>query len=376
MPPNTANSNSDSVNVRKKGQQSTVNQANKNEKSDKTNAQLTKVKGLHPDFKVSVIIALIACLTVVLFPTILKQLAQLKRSFVKVPLDSRPIAKSSMVDPDTGVEYEYHQFMATVEQHFPNISLHEVPCNYKGYPREIQRGAPPRHCGTLILDELIANKSLNRLREMSRLYTTVIGDTNYHNRESYNLRWINLHHLFKYGVQDNIFNDDDFELIRNTSEAVKHAVCSTFGLPPSKVYFSPVSQFTRYKPVVPHSEFRHVDKVRSPYLLVTTILWLSTVDVDFGGGRTEFLTGGPEPLTPLLIEPKFGRFAAWTSGWENPHGVLEIEWGERLALIFAFTVHEDIGHESMVSLREWAMEHVPDRTEDELKEQYKNANSY
>lgn len=59
-----------------------------------------------------------------------------------------------------------------------------------------------------------------------------------------------------------------------------------------------------------------MDKVRSPYLIVTTILWLSTVDLDFGGGRTEFLTGGPEPLTPLLIEPKIGRFAAWTSGWE------------------------------------------------------------
>lgn len=56
---------------------------------------------------------------------------------------------------------------------------------------------------------------------MARLYTTVIGDTNYHNRESYNLRWINLHHLFKYGAQDKIFDDNDFEMIRNTSEAVK-----------------------------------------------------------------------------------------------------------------------------------------------------------
>lgn len=68
--------------------------------------------------------------------------------------------------------------------------------------------------------------------------------------------------------------------------------------------------------MVPHSEFRHVDKVRSPYLLVTTILWLSTVDVDFGGGRTEFLTGGPEPLTPLLIEPKIGRFAGMYSNFQ------------------------------------------------------------
>lgn len=46
--------------------------------------------------------------------------------------------------------------------------------------------------------------------------------------QSYNLRWINLHHLFKYGAQDKIFDDDDFELIRNTSEAVKVCICSNW----------------------------------------------------------------------------------------------------------------------------------------------------
>lgn len=73
-----------------------------------------------------------------------------------------------------------------------------------------------------------------------------------------------------------------------------------------------------------------MDKVRSPALVVTSILWLSTVDVDFGGGRVEFLVGDyPEPNTPLLVEPKQGRFAAWTSGWENPHGVMHVNWGDR-----------------------------------------------
>lgn len=46
---------------------------------------------------------------------------------------------------------------------------------------------------------------------------------------------------------------------------------------------------------------------------------------------------------------------------------MEVEWGERLALIFAFTVHEDIGHESMVTLRKWSLEEVPDRVPDEEK---------
>ena len=126
MPPNTANNSSDTVTVRKKGQTNDHQQA----KDSKTNAQFTKSKGLHPDFRISIGIAAIACLIVLLSPTILKQLAQLKRSLTKVPIDSRPIGQSvasssdksaSIVDPDTGVEYEYHQFMATVEQHFPNV---------------------------------------------------------------------------------------------------------------------------------------------------------------------------------------------------------------------------------------------------------------
>lgn len=98
-----------------------------------------------------------------------------------------------------------------------------------------------------------------------------------------------------------------------------------------------------------------MDKVRSPNLIVTSILWLSTVDEDFGGGRTEFLTGpGPEPFTPLLVEPKIGRFAAWTSSYENPHGVHEVLFGNRYALIFAFTVLQNVGHPNMDSFREWA----------------------
>ena len=100
-------------------------------------------------------------------------------------------------------------------------SLHEVPCRYDGYQREIQRNAAPQRCGTLIFDDMIEKKSMLKLQEMAQRYCTALGDTNFHNRESYNLRWINLHHLFKYGPQEKMFDEQDFELIRNTSEAVK-----------------------------------------------------------------------------------------------------------------------------------------------------------
>jgi hypothetical protein len=42
---------------------------------------------------------------------------------------------------------------------------------------------------------------------------------------------------------------------------------------------------------------------------------------------------------------------------------------DRLALIFAFTVHDDIGHKSMDALKEWAMVEVPDRSPEQRKHQ-------
>ncbi|RWS25469.1 2-oxoglutarate and iron-dependent oxygenase domain-containing protein 3-like protein [Leptotrombidium deliense] len=153
-----------------------------------------------------------------------------------------------------------------------------------------------------------------------------------------------------------MFSQCDYNLVKKISELVKHTISITFGLPAEKLYFTNVTQFTRHRPLTKFSEFRHVDKLRSPSLVVTSIVWLSTVDVDFYGGRTEFLTGGPEPYSPLLIDPKIGRFAAWTSSYENPHGVHEIIAGDRYSLIFTFTVNKRFGHETIDDLKRWSLD--------------------
>ena len=135
MPPNTVNNNSsDNVPVRRKGQQQNEQRPKEDQQvNEKADDQSTEPeKKLHTDVRVQVALAIAAFLVVILSPTTLKQLAYLKRTYyhrtaVADPFtDSRPVASKSVatgpvVDPDTGVEYEYHQFMATVEQHFPNI---------------------------------------------------------------------------------------------------------------------------------------------------------------------------------------------------------------------------------------------------------------
>ena len=134
MPPNTVNSNSSTENVpvRRKGQQPADDPKADQQVNEETDDQTSAPKkGLHTDVRVTVCMAIAAFLVVLLSPETLKQLAKLKRSLNKASSvdpysDSRPIASKAaptgpVVDPDTGVEYEYHQFMATVEQHFPNI---------------------------------------------------------------------------------------------------------------------------------------------------------------------------------------------------------------------------------------------------------------
>jgi len=252
-------------------------------------------------------------------------------------------------------DWVVRQFLATSDQNITEPILHETECYQKGYKMEAQFNAAPETCGIVITDSLMEKDEIARIRHLAQKITEEIGLQSYANRESLNLKWMNLHKLFRM-VRDKKYSmkNKDYELIKKASEAAKHVIADAFGLPVEQLHFYLVTQFTRYRTVVPFSEFRHVDKVRSPALVVTSILWLSTTDVDFGGGRTEFLVGGPEPFTPLLIEPKTGRFAAWTSGWENPHGVMDVNWGDRLALIFAFTVNPKMGYKDLDSLRQYS----------------------
>ncbi|XP_015793951.1 2-oxoglutarate and iron-dependent oxygenase domain-containing protein 3 [Tetranychus urticae] len=266
-----------------------------------------------------------------------------------------PIEKLIKAKPIASDKEDF-KWMVTTDQHVgPNVFLHDVPCHRPGYRRERAAGAEPQRCGTLIYDELVSLEEAARLRQMAAKLVYEIGETNPYSRESINLHWVNLHTVFKRGYKEKVFNETDFKLVKKASERAKTVIAETFGIPRNSLHFTTVAQFTRYRPMTRYSQFRHVDKVRVQSLIVTSILWLSTYDYDFGGGTTSFLTAPDSPpYTPYIVQPKINRFAAWTSGWENPHEVMQLLWGERLALIFAFTVNPNLGEKNMEALRTWA----------------------
>ena len=70
----------------------------------------------------------------------------------------------------------------------------------------------------------------------------------------------------------------------------------------------------------------HVDKANQPNYEVSTLLYLSTVDVDFTGGLFAFNDADRD----RLVEPVAGRLIAFDSGFENLHMVRPVSSGERV----------------------------------------------
>lgn len=73
----------------------------------------------------------------------------------------------------------------------------------------------------MITDDLLNKTDLVKLRKMAMRVIDKIGDTNFYNQESINLKWINLHNLFRKGPKAKVFSDTDFQLIKNASEAAR-----------------------------------------------------------------------------------------------------------------------------------------------------------
>lgn len=66
-----------------------------------------------------------------------------------------------------------------------------------------------------------------------------------------------------------------------------------------------------------------------PSFHYTSLLYLTTYNQDFKGGRFIFVDGNEENRATSAIEPKKGRVSAFTSGLENRHHVEKVTEGTR-----------------------------------------------
>ena len=80
----------------------------------------------------------------------------------------------------------------------------------------------------------------------------------------------------------------------------------------------------------------HVDKANRPEYDISALLYLSTIGEDFVGGHFAFNDSDCD----RLVEPIAGRLLTFSSGFENPHQVRRVHWGNRIVLSVWFACDE------------------------------------
>jgi len=143
---------------------------------------------------------------------------------------------------------------------------------------------------------------------------------------------------------NDIYDVTDFHHYAQTIQRLKLTLEAHFNL--SDLYFTAPTFITRldgrhsWQPKGVHDEYwhAHADRNNTSHYHYSGLLYMSDYHTDFEGGRLVFLSPSLSlSSAELIVEPKRGRLALFTSGSENPHYVERVTQGERYVLAFWFT---------------------------------------
>eukprot|EP01031_Cornospumella_fuschlensis_P036133 gene36133-43820_t len=219
---------------------------------------------------------------------------------------------------------------------------------------------PSNNCKRKILDGLFTSEEVNKLIAIADkgvfLRPRVGGPTIVDINTGYIRDSAGLDNLF---IKSNdIFDASDFLHYGNIIRRLKDTVMEAFNL--ETLYFTAPTFITRidmdtpWNPKEIHDEYwhPHVDRNNTAHYQYSGLLYLSTFNEDFEGGRLLFYPqstiadGQYQPVLPatgeraeaeLVVEPKAGRVAMFSSGPENTHNLEKVTKGTRYVLSFWFT---------------------------------------
>lgn len=231
----------------------------------------------------------------------------------------------------------------------------DVPCAVSS---DGEGGCKPSRCRRKIVDGLFSDDEINRLLSISErafalrdaepsggpsifdLNTGFIRDSK------------GLDNVF-FSRNLDLFSEEDFRIYGQIIHKLKSKVQEYLQVPKKRIdmdartalYFTAPTFVTRldgrndsWEPAEIHDEYwhLHVDKNSTSHYDYSGLLYLSTQDVDFTGGRLRFFARD-EVTVEEVVEPRRGRALFFTSGPENPHGVDRVLTGTRFVLSFWFT---------------------------------------
>ena len=123
-------------------------------------------------------------------------------------------------------------------------------------------------------------------------------------------------------------------LLLRVLERIRRIAAVTFNISKSRLKLSShfVSKITAKRATTDSAV--HCDEGSYSTFHFSAVLWLNTYATDFEGGRIVFFDGGSSDGTKprLRVQPKAGRLALFTSGWENAHRVEPVTAGDRWSI--------------------------------------------
>ena len=209
----------------------------------------------------------------------------------------------------------------------------------------------PTSCGRYLLDEFVDTYDVDRLRDIAQkgleyrneggtpaAGPTIIDINTGYIRDSNGL-------INAFANDNNIFDVADFDHYGRIIKKLKTKVEEVFSI--QDVYFTAPTFITHIKgtadwePQSIHDEYwhLHVDNNNTEHYHYSGLLYLSTINKDFTGGRLKFFNSD-EVTLEQVIEPKAARLLIFSSGRENPHSFERVTSGNRMVLAFWFTCNK------------------------------------
>ncbi|CAE7763338.1 OGFOD3, partial [Symbiodinium necroappetens] len=144
------------------------------------------------------------------------------------------------------------------------------------------------------------------------------------------------------------FTQKQVEAYRSVRQALREQLSRLFGVPleglqHDMTFFSHINASKTAQTVHDQYWHSHIDTEQYGTFAYTVLLYLNTGAQDFDGGEFIFEESRGEGfrVPAAAVEPRAGRIVAFSSDAENPHKVLAVSRGVRMALTAAFTCSQE-----------------------------------
>jgi len=204
-------------------------------------------------------------------------------------------------------------------------------------------GCVPNHCGRLVSDEVVTNEEVYGWEDLisrgfkEAKFESAVSILDF----SSGLVKIGGRTLdvYKLNKTKPVFRREDNLVFQSTKGKLMRMVSSYFGIDYWSLHLAGpcfVSRITSRGPQHTPDEYWHLTIHQDIFesFDYTSVVFLSTYDKDFEGGRLIFVDGDN---TNRTVEPRKGRAVAFTSGLENKHFTERVMGGERIMLLMGFT---------------------------------------